>query len=198
MVIVAVADTAVTLIGVALVGFTLREARRSANEAKRSADEAVQAFKLANDEFVSTHRPRMHLRRAYQVILQQGHVSANLEFVNRGETDAHIIEIGVDLFPRYPAPEMVAYHALPSPHPLILQPGRNAMMNMFGAATLTAADVSAIESGRAELCLLTIVNYTDTKGLSRSISAFRVYRPGKRRFVRVADDDEFAEWDYED
>jgi hypothetical protein len=198
MAIVAVVDTLVTLVGVGLVGLTLREARRSANEATRSANEAVKAFKLANDEFVATHRPRMHLRRAYQVNLQQGHVNASLEFVNRGETDAHIVDIGVDLFPRYPAPEQPAYHALPNPHPLILQPGKNALMNMVGVTSLTAANVSAITLGQAELCLLAIVNYTDSRGLLRSISAFRVYRPEKRRFVHAPADDELAEWDYED
>jgi hypothetical protein len=71
-------------------------------------------------------------------------------------------------------------------------------MNVGGTASLTEADVAAITAKQAELCLMTIVNYTDTKGLLRSISAFRVWRPTKRRFVHVADDDEFAEWDYED
>ena len=71
-------------------------------------------------------------------------------------------------------------------------------MHVHGVSNLTQSDVDAINAGDVQLCLLTIVNYTDSTGLLRSFSAFRTYDPDKRRFLHVAHDDEFAEWDYED
>ena len=196
------APTATVVAAFAIVAIAVFAARTLAavrQAAEQSAAEAAKAASIAADEFLTTHRPRVHLRRAYQVNLQPGLVQAILQFVNRGETDAHIVSIGVDLLPRDQlSSDMVSYHALPKPHPLVIPPGQDAIMNVQGAFSPTEADVDAIRAGTIQLCLLTVVNYTDSKGLLRSVSAFRAYSPDKRRFLSVPDDDEFAEWDYED
>jgi hypothetical protein len=183
----------------ALAIFAARALATIRRAAEQSAAEAAKAASIAADEFVTTHRPRIHLRRVYQVLVQAPHAQALLQFVNRGETDAHIVEIGVDLFPRNRATDaMVNYHALPRRHARIIPPGKDAVMNVYGVSNLTQADVDAITAGDVQLCLLAIVNYTDSKGLLRSVSAFRAFDTGQRRFLRVAENDEFAEWDYED
>ncbi len=173
-------------------------ARRAAGQTKRAADEADKAFKMASDAFVATHRPRIHLRRAFNVSLVDERIPVTLEIANRGESGAVIKEIGVDLFARYLDGRRYAFQLLPSLRPEMAPPGKSVLMNLFGGSILSNEDRAAIKDGQAKLCLIALINYEDLNGLGRSAGVFRLFDPEKRRFFRPAEDDELAEWDYED
>jgi hypothetical protein len=156
-------------------------------------------FRLANDEFIATHRPRLRFRRISKIQVYGGvRAHAQIDVANIGESEATIVALGVDLFYRRVGEAPRWFSAEPSARSDVLPPGKQANIAVQGAGSLSHFEVAAIESGFGQLCLISIANYRDRQGIVRSVSAFRVYDPKHRRFQRAADDDEFAEWDYED
>jgi hypothetical protein len=199
-------ETAVTAVGVLLVFFTLREARKSASEAKRAADEAKRGAdetKRAADasitEFEATHRPRLHLRRISNIAIVANHpVVAHLDFANIGDSEARITEVGIDIFYRAGPSQASVFNAVPQSRLETVPPGKQASIQVMGGRPLTANQAQTVQTGNGELCLLVVANYLDRQNIQRSVGAFRIFRRGRRRFVHVPDDDEFAELEYED
>jgi hypothetical protein len=168
-------------------------AKKAADNTKRSAD-------IAHKEYLSAHRPRLRLRRVSDLYMAPASTaSVRLDFANVGESEARIIEYGVDLFFRAKG-DRGAFSAEPKPFVMAVPPGKQATLRINGGRPLSQADVDAINSGVADLCLLCIANYLDEVEIpvQRSTSVFRLYVPSRRRFVRVEENDEYAEWDYED
>jgi hypothetical protein len=158
--------------------------------------------KTAREEFISTHRPKIRIRYVVSpnpIIGQQP--TAEIHAANIGETSAVLKEIGVDIFTRIKGkPNSGLFNAIPKEFSdvLTVPPGKEANMQTIGGSCLTEDHVAGILQGTIELCLLGIINYVDGNNVARSTSFFRIYNPNSLRFVCTAENDEYAEWNYED
>jgi hypothetical protein len=153
---------------------------------------------LANKEFIAAHRPRLRLQRVSNINLWGGSSArAILEVANVGDSDARIVEVGVDLFPRSGNPGDFPYNAQPRQvDTIVIAAGKIAHVDVRGGRAISDNDLGRINDGTLQLCLLAAINYLDGSDIPRTVSAFRIYAPGKQRFLLAPDDDEFAEREF--
>jgi len=122
MLIVASIEAAITLVGVILVGLTLKAARSSAREAKRAADEAKRQADAAEKQLTTLERPHVFIdnirietqiraswANADPAAIARGRIAFKYDIMNWGRSPAIIKEtrggvyIGTDL-PLFPTP----------------------------------------------------------------------------------------------
>jgi len=177
----------------------LRAMRAGIDDATTAAQAAADSVGLARDEFAATHRPRLRLRRISNVILAPDHqVQAVVDIANIGETNADLVGLGFDIFYRERSDQTPVFHATPSKWNLTIPAGGQATITVIGINRMDSRAVGEIKTGGRGLCFLMIANYRDSRQVLRSTSAFRLYDHARRRFLKAPDDDEFAEWEYED
>jgi hypothetical protein len=201
--------TLTALATVAIAGFTLILWQATSRQAKLTRD----AIELGNREFAATHRPK--IRVAYIKIgpLQATlHPTAEIWAINIGDTDARIIEMGADIFPRRIGfAGLALIGAAPKPYPDVprVAPGQQANLQVRGGLPLTQQIIDGIHGQQApgvanlgvvrtiDLCVVGTIHYLDDNGTRRLTSFFRIYNPDRLRFKRAPEDDEYAEWEYE-
>jgi hypothetical protein len=158
---------------------------------KRAADASIL-------EFEATHRARLRFRRVSDAHYADGHpVRARVDIANIGESDARVFEVGIDLFFRTGPEQKPTFNAVPDPREETIPPGMQVSLNVIGGHVMNASQIKDIDTGSGQLCFLMTVNYRDRQNITRSVSAFRIYNPERRRFMHSPDDDEFAELEYE-
>lgn len=154
---------------------------------------AIESVELAKKEFISTHRPKIRLRRIQPIlpIKTNERVEALIEAANIGDTAATIFEIGVDI---YIANQ--PFNARPVSVPAVLiEPGKQANLNVRGQR-LSQSQIANMGAGPG-LRMLGIINYRDDNGIIRTTSFARYYSSRFNRFIQVPDDDADKDRDYE-
>jgi hypothetical protein len=154
-------------------------------------------LKLARLEFISTHRPRLRIRRIIPVrpFLPDNRIAAVIEVANVGDSDATVTSSGVDvyLFGGHFDARPISYADLPP-----IPTGMQANLSVIGNKVFTEAEIDAIETGVAWLRVLGIVTYADANETKRGTSFARVYDRSLHRFVQVPHDDPESDREYED
>jgi hypothetical protein len=180
--------------------------------AGRQADITEKQHGLARHQFFVLHRPR--IRIAYIKIgpLQAGlHPTAEIWAINVGDSDAQIVEMGADIFPRrigVAGLAIIGAAATPYPDVSRVPPGQQATLQVRGGLPLTQQTIDGIHGKpvpgvaigvvrTTELCAVGTLHYLDNNGTRRFTSFFRIYNPARLRFMRARKNDEYAEWDYE-
>ena len=154
-------------------------------------------LRLARAEYISTHRPKLKIRRISLIPPFLAAVPVNLliEAANVGETTAIIQDIGFDVYTTGQP-----FNAAPRPPPMHIDPvapGREMRMTAASRA-FTPIAINAINAGVNQLRLLGIINYRDGNGILRSTSFSRIYDPGLSRFVKLEENDPEADREFED
>ena len=182
------AATAVATVFIALFTFTLWWSTKGMLEATKTAVD------LARAEFISTHRPKIRLRRIKPILPLKASecVEALIEAANIGDTKATIFEIGVDI---YIANQ--PFNARPAPIPILMvEPGKQANINVRGGQRLTQSQIANLGTGQ-RLRILGIINYRDDNGTIRTTSFARQYEPNLSRFLDVPSGDPDEDLNYE-
>jgi hypothetical protein len=121
-------------------------------------------------------------------------VSVLIEAANIGDTDARIIEMGIDVYVANRT-----FNAAPRPYlqDTVIPAGKQANVQAQGGQRLTLADVQNYQAKSLTLRLLGIINYTDDIGTLRTTSFCREYSYRTKRFMLLGKDDPDADLDYE-
>lgn len=149
------------------------------------AEKTSQALaRLAREEFVATHRPRVIVR------FLQGpfHNNEDYEFywatfANIGETAATITEIGGDLARRniengsWKSPGLDA--SPQSVSPVVLESGQRHTVTILAKEPVSDIDIFGDATGTFELCAVGRVRYEDSNGRTRETAFFRTNRGGE-------------------
>lgn len=136
---------------------------------------AMKALDLANQEFISTHRPRLRIRG----IVNHGSGfdnfwTGNVIIANVGETDAIIDSMGMDIARRRRGtlkwierdPDISVVDKGP-PHNPILAGGESRIFSIKSGQQIDATAQIDVTSGVHELCAVGLVRYHDRNGVTR-------------------------------
>jgi hypothetical protein len=148
------------------------------------AEKTSQALaRLAREEFIATHRPRVTVR-----FLQgphhddQGYEFYWMTLANVGETAATITDIGADLGRRNIESGiwgMPGLDASPQPvSPIILESGQRHTAKVTAKQPVSDIDLFGDATGTFELCAVGCVRYEDGNGRTRETAFFRTNRGG--------------------
>ena len=130
------------------------------------------------------------------VSLEAGKTStATLEVFNVGETEAQIISFGIDIFYRRVGETSPDYDGRPEAFSHQVPPGLMMRTEVVGRSVLDAEMIGGVYTMGGRLCMVVVINYKDGDGITRTLSAFRIYDIRKKRFFRPADDDPMGEID---
>jgi hypothetical protein len=158
------------------------------------------AVKAANDEFVSTHRPKLIVREAYCPLPPPDGacVSIFVTIANIGETDATIVEsaVGFDLVTekRYVCAPRCDKERNDLDVAGPIRPGEAHKFTVTSATRMWDAQAKSTYADPAlGFFLVGSVAYKDMIGIRRQVAFWRKYDPASRRFVR----DHRNENDYE-
>lgn len=186
-----------------LIDESLRPAKVAAEAAKTSAD-------LAREEFVSSHRPQLIVRRVQArfrpAISEHG---INLVIANIGDSIASNITGNINIrvipttqqadferesMPQYGSAEIDIGALINRP------PRNNPNLNarertfvFFGSDEINADTMSKVERNESLLYFYGYITYTDTNQVRRDCGFFRTYNPSSGNF-RSRDDDPDYEW----
>ena len=176
----------------------------------RQSRDTKESIRLARDEFLSTHRPKIRIKHVWLSALGSNQpVTVDIVYVNVGDAKAVISSIGVDFNvintdARLP-PDMTAPGRAYIRHPECGM-GATIRTGVISLGPLSEERVDAIRAGAKLLCCFGFVEYSDngpleTRKIRRSTFC-RVYKPSARaidgmgRFVRPAEPD--PDYEYED
>lgn len=142
-----------------------------------------QTVKLAREEFVASHRPRIRVRFVQGPWDEtDGHKVAHITLVNTGETQATIYESGCDLA-RREIPERgggwlpPGLTASPQPiDPIRLDSGQRLTITVRTKKPDGEAELFGYAVGNHELCIVGAIKYRDDNGISRETAFFRIDR----------------------
>jgi hypothetical protein len=149
------------------------------------AEKTSQALaRLAREEFIATHRPRVIVR------FIQGPFHNNdgygfywATFANVGETAATITEIGGDLARRNTENGVWIIPGLDaSPKPVdsvVLESGQRHTVTIVAKGPVSDIDLFGDATGTFELCAVGCVRYQDSNGRTRETAFFRTNRSGE-------------------
>jgi hypothetical protein len=169
----------------------------------RQARLTREALELGNKEFRLTHRPKIHVRYIEASAPNSDRkTGANVTVANTGASAALNAYITRDMFVRKKKSSGLANFTMISSNSapkdiaagttesfLIVDPHR---------ALLTADGLADIRADTSELCLVGAVHYRDGNGRPRSTGFFRVWSSERKRFIRTAENDEYAEYEFEE
>lgn len=168
------------------------------------------SLRLAREEFIASHRPKIIIKHIWLVALGSNQpVTVKIVYANVGDAKAGVSSIGMDfniINPDAQLPGDLTAPERPYIPYLECELGATASTNVSSLGSLNEQKVEAIRMGEKLLCCFGFVEYSDTgPKATRKIrrSAFcRIYKPSARpidgmgRFVRpkVSDPD----YEYED
>jgi hypothetical protein len=137
-------------------------------------------FKLARDEFRSTHRPKIRVKHSYLVsdIWQDEPIIVNITFVNPGTAEAIPAEIGLRYFVVRKDRALPIEPSIPGIGAGVGQKlvvGKNwTIENVNANKTLTPQENADIQQGRSSLYAVGYVSYLDAAGQMRITGFCRV------------------------
>jgi hypothetical protein len=186
-----------------LIDESLKPAQVAAEAAKKSAD-------LARDNFISSHRPRLVVRRAQArftpAINEHG---INLVIANIGDSIATNITGNVNIrvistsqqaefekesMPKYGIVEfnIGALINRPPRNSPDLSAGQRTFV-FFGSDEINADSMAKIGRGECLLYFFGYITYSDVNGITRDCGFFRTYNPNSGKFHAKEDDPDY-EW----
>lgn len=157
----------------------------------RLAGAGVEQIKLAREEFVASHRPRIRVKFIQGPFLEDGHKFVWVIIANVGETKATIRFLGVDLAYQYentwlpPGLEAGAKKV----DPISLISGERRTFKVVSRII----DSNTFPTIHSLSCVGQIV-YTDDTGIQRETGFFRTWSRGIEQFVPSDN----QEYEYED
>jgi len=203
---IAIFTLCLVFVGVFQVGLfyvQLRLIRKSLDDAKMAAEAARDGVKVARDEFISMHRPKLRVRnisitqhyamnhlpkfRESQNLIGQFYIS------NIGGADATIVESLCFVLPTNRGlPMTYPYEQMPANNPaprITLRPGKSMQAN-FGAAPLTQEQAENINNFKNSwrIYVMGWVEYTDALDMNMR---WRTAFCRERRQPREGDDPRF-------
>jgi hypothetical protein len=159
---------------------------------KRTVTAAKEATKLARDEFVATHRPKIIVHGMDAKLAGEGELRhVNFRYVNAGDTDAFVTSIASHILwtkhSMVPAGIELKRHEVIK-DPILLPSGKNG----FAITSDEVNFVTLVRSGRAghdiAFCVGVVV-YRDTNGVERRTGFCRRYDSDRERWLKVEDQD---------
>lgn len=186
-----------------LIDKSLKPAQVAAEAAKKSAD-------LAREEFISSHRPRLIVRRVQArftpAINEHG---INLVIANIGDSistnitgninikvisTSHQAEFEKESMPQYGNVEIDigALINRPPRNSPDLSAGQRTFV-FFGSDEINADSMTRIDRGENLLYFYGYITYSDVNGISRDCGFFRTYNPNSGKFHAKEDDPDY-EW----
>jgi hypothetical protein len=168
------------------------------------------SLRLAREEFIASHRPKIIIKHIWLVALGSNQpVTVKIVYANVGDAKAGVSSIGMDFNIINPDAQLPGDLTAPErPYIPYLECGlgATASTNVSSLGSLNEQKVEAIRMGEKLLCCFGFVEYSDTgPKATRKIrrSAFcRIYKPSARpidgmgRFVRPKESD--PDYEYED
>lgn len=151
--------------------------------------------RLARAEFISTHRPKLRIRRIFPITPFAANEAPRIRILaaNIGDTKATVFEFGCEIYTdvnHLPG-------AIPAPiAALEVPPGKQISIEFTGGAVLDFATADAARDGW--IFVVGIINYADDQGVVRSTAFARRYSSSRNRFIPVADDYPESDREYED
>jgi hypothetical protein len=163
-----------------------------------------QQFRLARDEFNSTHRPKIRIKHVWLIgddIWHDEPITVRVVCVNHGTTDAVVTDYGMQYHVVGEGKSLPPDHNIP---PIVLkggfhlQPGISLALPDFSDA-ITSEQHFGIRNGKARLCCLGFLHYLDGVKRLRTTAFCRVLTIGAHqnigRFTVVTDE---PDYEYED
>ena len=154
--------------------------------------------KLARDEFIATHRPRVIVRFIQGPFHDDdGHEFMWVTFANVGETAATITAIGGDLARRIASTGVwrsPGLDASPQPvTPVTLESGDRHVVKVTAKAPLSEIEMFGDATGTYELCAVGRVRYQDGNGRTRETAFFRTNNGGEGFTASENKEDEYKD-----
>ena len=186
-----------------LIDKSLKPAQVAAEAAKKSAD-------LAREEFISSHRPRLTVRRVQaRFTPAKDEHGINLVIANVGDSIATNItgNINIRVVPtsnqaEFEKESMPQYGSVGIDiGALINRPPRNSpdlsagqrTFVFFGSDEINADSMTRINGSESLLYFYGYITYSDINEISRDCGFFRTYNPSSGKFL-VKEDDPDYEW----
>jgi hypothetical protein len=168
---------------------------------KLTVDAARAATKLAREEFIATHRPRVILRYIQGPFFNDaGHQFIWLTFVNTGANDAIVEAFGGDLALRRDEDDTWEVPGLDASQktikPIVITCGQRHVFEVTGKYP-AASDKAIFHDAMREhqVCAVGSIRYRDGNGVARDTGFFRVLDDLGENFVLSEHD---AEMEYQD
>jgi hypothetical protein len=163
------------------------------------AEKTSQALaKLAREEFIATHRPRLIVRFIQGPFYNdEGHEFMWVTFANVGETTATITAIGGDLARRdastgnWRVPGIDG--GLKPISPIILESGDRHVVTFTAKAPISDTEIFGDATGTYELCAVGGVRYQDGNGRTRETAFFRTSNGGEGFTASKNKEDEYED-----
>jgi hypothetical protein len=154
--------------------------------------------KLAREEFIATHRPRVIVRFIQGPFHDDGgHEFMWLTFANVGETTATITAIGGDLARRNASTgawRPPGLDASPKPvTPITLESGDRHFVTVTAKAPISDIELFGDATGTYELCAVGSVRYQDGNGRTRETAFFRTNNGGEGFTASKTTEDEYED-----
>jgi hypothetical protein len=191
----------VTSIGVIYVARTLSATREAVRETAAANNASNIMAGIAEKQFIASHRPRIRVRFIQNVTLgEQEPFEVWVTFANIGESNGMITAFGGDIGTKrgfHWEPPGLAATPRALDRPPTVASGERESFNIVGS--LSSGDILDINHDRITLYAVGEIEYTDTIGVVRRTSFFRVYNPAQSRFTKCTPNDADAqELEYED
>jgi hypothetical protein len=154
--------------------------------------------KLARDEFIATHRPRVIVRFIQGPFHDDdGHEFMWVTFANVGETAATITAIGGDLTRRNASTgawRSPGLDASPKPvTPVTLESGDRHLVKVTAKAPLSDVEMFGDATGTYQLCAVGGVRYQDGNSRTRETALFRTNNGGEGFTASENKEDEYED-----
>jgi hypothetical protein len=152
-------------------------------------------IRLSRREFLSTHRPKLRIRRIFlrdPLAINQV-IQIRMLVVNVGDTDATLDELGLAA---YVGDAQVAAEPTPYPTQRPIPPGNQAIIDWNGPVYSVIDSAHLAQGGW--LHALGVINYRDDIQIIRTTAFARRYVPSLRRFVPVPANHPESDREYED
>jgi hypothetical protein len=165
---------------------------------RRQARLTREALKLARDEFISTHRPKIIVRTFEYCSDGGGRIGAAIRYVNAGDSVATITEIGVSIFlsvegPRPGGDQVMTAERVISKR---LLGGEEAVYVAASGVTHNEVAVQQVRNHRqypfTSAYCIGYIAYADELGVGRKTGFCRQYEPANRSWART----EHSDYDY--
>ncbi|WAC48064.1 hypothetical protein OVA03_15415 [Asticcacaulis sp. SL142] len=188
----------------ALVNFialilTLGAAAWAAWASQKSANATVEAVRLAREQFIAAHRPRIKVRHvALTDISIDAPIQCAIVFANVGDTPATTFRLAVDCFLITPDGEETPADNMVKIEKQKIIPGRELRFFRNSSRSYNSAQLEGIRDGIFTLCISATLLYKDKNGTVRSTGLCRMLDaenrvflpfPNERKFTRYQEDE---------
>lgn len=163
-----------------------------------------ESIDLARQEFITSHRPRLRIRRVtFESICDGRPVEGYLTVSNIGDTPATIIQAGVDVFTRYSVSQSgigFAYsNSVPKDIiPVHINTGETVKVDFRSVSPLTHEEMNQADAGELEIMSIGQILYVDEIKTKRTVGFIRAYNVNMNRFLPLSDSDPDKSYEYED